>query len=402
MADETVSSFINLLWETKGPLAKQLERATVLMEQIQRSTGAEVYDGEKFRMGVVLSQLQGTGTVSETGTINTPKTLDNTKTRIDVGIITVPISFSTKVMEASDNQKAAWLDVVDGKMQLAEEAFRDVINEAWNQDGTALLAVFTGTESSVTHAIAGPDGASHPVNWFWLYEGRIVDCKVRSNGNTVSLGRKIVSYDEDASTVTFDATFVSATTHGIYVEGSYGTALTGFGQIGGSTGTFQEVSRTDYPQWKGNDASPSDVTDLTMARFDAAERKSIRRCGQAPDFWWGDPASLDRFQQNITPNARWAGDTQTLETGFSAIVYRGKKLYYEHAAPAQYVRGTLKRDVRLLTLDSGPAWDQKDGSMFRRFSRALTLEAWLVWMLNLGVKRCNSTTTIKKCAQAVS
>jgi hypothetical protein len=38
--------------------------------------------------------------------------------------------------------------------------------------------------------------------------------------------------------------------------------------------------------------------------------------------------------------------------------------------------------------------------MFKRFSRALPLEAWLVWMLELGCHRCVSQARVNDLNQA--
>lgn len=407
MPNETITTFVDMLRDQKGPLAKQLDRSTVLLSELKKDMSPENYDGEYFRMGVILSLVQGTGFVSEEGTLNVPRVLDKTKTQIQAGIVTVPISFSTKVMEASNNREQAWLDAVDDKMTLAEEAFRDVINESFNAAGDALVAATTATNSNSTTVTVGT-----AANWYQLYEGRVGDFKRRSDGVDVAtangsggtgLGRKIVSVDETLGTMVVDLAISTTANDGFYVEGSYGNGIAGFGQIAGTTGSFQQISRTTYPQWKGTDASPAVAnSDLTIARFDAAERKARRRSGSSPDLWWGDPAVLDNFSQGLTTQAVWAGNDGKLETGWTGVAYRNHVLVPEFAAPSQTLFGTLKRDIRILTLDNGPDWDEKDGSFFKRFSRALPLEAWLVWMLNLGVKRCNSTVKIGSLKQAIS
>ena len=51
--------------------------------------------------------------------------------------------------------------------------------------------------------------------------------------------------------------------------------------------------------------------------------------------------------------------------------------------------------MAIFTLDDGPDWDDHTGSIFQRFgTRSLPLEAWLIWMLQLGFQRCNSFVKI--------
>jgi hypothetical protein len=398
MADETVATFADLLRDAKGPLVEALQWSTPLFSELMRDTSPEIYDGEKFRMGVILAPQQGTGMITETGTLNTPQTLEKTKTRIDVGIVTIPISFSVKLMKVTDSKENAWADAVEDRMRMAEDAFKRVINEQWCAAGDALLAAFTAGATSATQTVG------IVANFYELYEGRIVDLKIRASGNDIAstngANRKIVSVDPDVGTVTFDVSVQITTSDGIYIQGSYGNALAGFGNATATTGTFQEINRTTFPQWKGTDVSPAAVSDPTLAIMDKAERVGARRSGVTPDFYIGDPAVIDKFQQGLTVQARWAGDDGVLESGWEGVKYRSKVLVREFDAPSRTLYGVTKEDVRILALDSGPDWDEEDGSFFKRFNRSLVLEAWLVWFLQLAFKRCNSQVKIGNLTQA--
>ena len=396
MADEKVSDFVDLLRDAKGPLVQALKWSNVFMSEIEKDTSPQIYDGEKFRMGIILAPQQGTGMITETGTLNTPQLLEKTKTRIDVGIVTIPISFSTKLMKVTDNRENAWADAVEDKMRMAEDAFKRVINEQWCGSGDALIASITTTVASATQVVGTT------ANFYELYEGRVVSILVRATG-AVSAGSaaiKIVSNDPDAGTVTFESSVTLDNTYGIYTQGSYGNALQGIGSATATSGTFQEVNRATYPQWKGTDVSPGGVTDPAISLLDKAERVQMRRAGVTSDFYIGDPAVVDKYQQGLTVQARWAGDDGVLESGWTGVKYRNKVLIREYDAPSRTLYGIFKEDILILALDEGPDWDEEDGSFFKRFSRALPLEAWLVWMLNLGFKRCNSQVKIGNLSQA--
>lgn len=396
-ADETVAQFTNLLRDQKGPLAEQIKWSTVLKSEVERDTSKDRWDGEKFRIGLILAPQQGAGGISETGTINTPQLLEKGKARIDSAIMHIPISFSTKLMEATDNRENTWLDAVEGKMDMAEKAFDRVINEQMCGLGDALLAAFTAGATSATQTVGTA------ANFYALYPGRIVDVLTRSNGNPVAGGAaiKILSNDPVAGTVTFSASITVTTNEGIYIQGTYGNAMQGILQIAATTGTFEEVDKAATQQWRGTDVSPSSAEDPRMTHLDKAERE-VRRIagGEGPKFYIGDPAVIDKFSQSLTVQARWAGDEGELETGWKGVKYKGKLIIPEYDMASKTLVGAATEDYRMLVLDDGPDWDEKDGSLLKRFSRALPLEAWLVWMVQFGALRCNTTVKIGNLNQA--
>lgn len=394
--DETVATFTDLLRDQKGPLAEQLKWSTVLKSEVERDTSKDRWDGEKFRIGLILSPQQGGGGITETGTLNPTQLLDKNKARVDSAIMHIPISFSTKLLEATDNRDNTWLDAVAGKMDLAEKAFDRIINEQMCGLGDALIAAITGAANSATQTVGTT------ANFYQLYAGRVVDVLLRSDGTVLSAGMKILSNDPVAGTVTFTAIVnVPGALHGIYIQGTYGNAMQGILQMGGTTGVFESVDRALVAQWKGTDVSPAANEDPRLVHLDKAERE-VRRIagGDGPKFYIGDPAVIDKFTQGLTVQARWAGDSGELDTGWKGVKYKGKLLIPEFDMASQTIVGAAVEDYRMLVLDSGPDWDEKDGSMLKRFSRALPLEAWLIWMVQFAAERCNSTVVLKKMNQA--
>lgn len=126
----------------------------------------------------------------------------------------------------------------------------------------------------------------------------------------------------------------------------------------------------------------------------------MERSGGSPAFYIADPAVVDKYSQGLTVQARWSGETGELKSGWTGVRYRDKLLIPEFDMPAQTIYGINTDDVRLYTLMDGPNWDDLDGSMFRRFGRSLPVEAWLVWMLQLGFHRCNSQVKIGNMTRA--
>lgn len=403
MADETVTTWTDLLREAKGPLVEALRYKTVLLSEVQRDKNPRRWHGKQVTVPIFTAPQQGTGMISETGTVNTPQTVTTEQAVITSAIIAVAVSFSTQVLKQADGDENSWAQVLPTKMQRAEDAFKRVINEqmvggSLSTGGGALLAACTATNNNSTTIDVGTTA-----NFYQLYPGRVIDVLTRSNGTAVTsgAGRTIVSVSESAGEIVVDVALTTTNTEGVYIQGSYGNALLGLGMATATSGTFEGINKASVPAWQGTDASPSAASDPSISIFDKAMRKAMQKSGSLPDFFLADPAVVDKYSQGLTVQAQWAGEAGQLESGWAGVRYRDKLLIPEFDMPASTVYGVALEDCALYTLDDGPDWDDYTGSVLQRFgTRSLTLEAWLVWMLQFGFHRCNSFIKIGSLNQA--
>lgn len=415
MADETTTTWANLMREAKGPLVEALKWKTVLLAEVQRDSNPRRWNGKQVTIPIFTAPQQGAGMINETGTstiprgeLNAPQVHDDAQANVQNATIGVVVSFTRQVIQQAKGDENVWAEVIPTKMQRAEDAFKRVINEQMCGSGNALIAATTSG--------AGSPGLALPVgttaNFYQLYPGRIIDVLTRSNGADPGAGliRKIASYDETAGTVTLSTTgfgggsgnVTFSANEGIYIQGSYGNALAGVGQAVATTGTFQGINKATVDAWKGTDVSPAAVTDPTLSVFDKSERKAAQRSGETPDFYLCDPAIVDKFTQGLTVQARWAGEDGQLASGWTGVKYRNKVLIPEFDMPPQTAYGVSKNDMTIYSLMDGPDWDDLTGSMFQRSqsTRTLPVESWLIWMLQLGFTRCNTQVKIGNLTQA--
>jgi hypothetical protein len=400
MADETTSTFVDLLREFRGPLVENLRWRTILLSELKRDSSPENWAGKQVTVPIILAPSQGVGMGTELSTMPPPSVLETDQAVINSGIAEFAVSFSTKVVEASKNTSdTAWSKVVPLRMRMAEESFARILNEQFCGNGDALIAAATATSTGSTTVTVGA-----AANFYQLYPGRKVDCLVRSTGANIASGngqgRKIVS--TTATTVVLDQAVTLDSNDGLFIENSYGQAIQGIGQAAATTGLFEGINKSLVQGWQGIDASPSASSDLSLSILDRAERLYLNRAGVygGPDMYIGDPAVIDKFQQSMTVQARWDGTKGELDTGWQGVRYRDKLLMWEPDIPANTMYGITKEDIRLYTLDDGPDWDDRTGSVLQRFTRALPVEAWLVWMLQLGFHRTVTTVKIASLNQA--
>lgn len=427
MATETTSTLANLLYEMQGVAQRNYPRRAVLLSELEgrrRGDGEKVYSdrgrvtrtsttgrrrfsGKWVRIPIELSPVQGTGTVSETGTVNTAHVENLNEAHISMGRVVHPISISMDAAYASQANFANSGDLADVadavrlRLKNAEPAMARVTNEMLHGNGDALLAAFTAGATSATQTV----GTS--ANFYQLYPGRIVDVLTRSNGTAVTngAGRTISSTAPASGTVTFDLSITVTTSEGIYIEGSYGTAIQGLGQAVALTGTFENIDKAAVQGWQGVDGRSGDTTvlDLSMGILDNAEYQ-VGNNGDGPDFYIGDPKTIDRYTQTLTTQSQWAGNAGTLETGWEGVKYRGKILVGDRDSKLNRLVGVDLDAYQLYSYADGPGWVSDlslDGTpAFMRFSRALPAELWFADFVQFGVHRTNTTTVLDNLARA--
>lgn len=397
---ETTSTYVDLMFEMKGRLVENFPKYSVLLDQLKRKAPArEDFDGTSVRTTIIRNVKQGTGPVTESGTLNVARNIRTTKVNIPIATITHAINITKRLKKTSDQPDTSFASAMSLEMKLAEEAMPRTVNEFLNGDGTGLLATTTDSVASATHTVSG-------ANAYQLYPGRVVDVNLKSSGAnaTNGAGREIVSYTETTATtgtVVFDSacTTTGSGLEGIYIEGSGinagGTTgiLQGVQQAAATTGTFEGINKAGAgnADWQGVDGRNGDTgaADLSISILDGCIRRRGRNGTPNSSLWVSDEAVLDKFSQSLLTQSRWAGDKGTLDTGFEYVNYRGERIFPEYDAKRSRIVHVPVEDVSFYATQPGPDWDDEDGNIFRRVSRSLPVEAWLVDELQLGVHRCN-------------
>jgi hypothetical protein len=403
--------------EAKGPLQEAMKFKTVLLSEIKRDKSPKRWSGRHVTVPIFAAPQQGAGGMTETSTFNDTINVDVEQARILSGIVGLPITLSSQVLKQAVGDENVWAEALPTKLERAEDAFGRVINEMMtgfdvaSQGGTALLRAVQGN-------VGASGGATQTINvgtdanWHQFYVGRVVDALVRTTGVRVSghtqpvvitlrvksTGLITVKNIDDTNT-----SFATASaTDGVYIQGSYGKAVQGIGQAAARTGTFENLDKAALEIWQGIDGRDGSTTpvDPSIAVFDTAERLVSEIRGKTPDFYLTDPAVVDKYTQGLTVQARWAGEDGQLKSGWTGVKYRNKLLVPDYDMKIKTSVGVQLEDYTLYTLDDGPDWDELDGNMFRRFSRSLPVEAWLVWYLQLGFHICNGTVEVGALNQA--
>jgi hypothetical protein len=398
MTPESTSSLTNFLVDMLAPLQETFPKRTVLQDELGRNTRKSNFVGNQVRVPLLFAPKQGTGGVSQTGTVNIARQLDDRAAFITMSRVTHAIELSTDLMRAVQSRDFVYAgDALKLHMDQAEVAMSRVENEMLNGSGNALLATVSSATTNSTTVFIGTTA-----NFYQNYVGRVVDLLIVASGATVSLGRQITAQSATAGTVTVDAAVTATTGSGIFIEGSFGNAVQGIRQAVATSGTFQGVDLAATPQFQSIDGrGTTTAADLSMPILDGAYRRVMAASGKAPDFWIGDPATIDKFGQGLVSQFRWAPKIVRLDTGWEGIDYRGTPLIPEFDSPIGVVTGVNKSALTIYSYTkNGPSWDDTDGNMFRRFTRSLPVEAWLVDYLQLGIHQPNAIVSVGSLNQA--
>jgi hypothetical protein len=405
MADQLTTGWTDLLYEMRGPLQSAYPKAYVMLAEFKRDTRQD-FTGNKVRVPIFAAPLQGAHGLAEGGTITTPQIDITSHAEVLVAHMAIPISLSPELIKQSKDNSA--VKAMASKVKRARESMSRTANEMIHGAGDGQLGEITDGATSLTVTLA--TGAAKVSGLArQLYPGRIVDVRTRATGADPGQGlkRKIASVtkntDGSINTVTFDTNafgggsgnIVHTSADGIFIVDTWGNAVQGIQQIGGTTGIFEVINRATAGNdfWKGTDgrAGVTTLADPTLSMLDGGflqlgERTDLDKI----DFFVGDPGVILKYQQLFYSAVKYENPGGKLKTGFSGPVYNGQVLVNDFDHQLGALSGITKESLQMYGYSQGPDWDEETGAMFQRFSRTRNVEAWLVDDLQLGAHECRT------------
>jgi hypothetical protein len=366
----------------------------------------EVFDGSSVRFPLMLAGLPAGGTVAEGGTWNAPGPIDTSKANVNLARVLQPLAVSIDADRDSQNGKTSAMGIVKNYIGEAYKASARIENDMLHGNGDALLAAVTSAAGSPGLVI--PVGTS--ANFDQLTPGRWVDILTRANGANPGLGlrRKIVTTSRSAGTITVSTTqqasdgnagnVTFSAAEGVYITGSYGTAMQGLGQAVAITGPFEGVDKALVQQWQGVDATPAATQALSDTLLDNAVYLLRGQGVGASDFGIAHPKTVDLYKAQKAALVKLDPKEVVVPSGFAGIEYQGADrpfpILKDLAAPRGIVRLVTRDAVKLYGDHVGPAFIDDDGTMWRFFSRTLVKEADLLDRVQACFTACNHLATI--------
>lgn len=372
----------------------------------------EFFDGSQVRFPLMLSGLPAGGSVAETGTWNAPGPLSTAKAIVNLARILQPVGITIDLERDSKYGSTSAMSAVENYLSEAYKAVARIENDMLHGNGDGLLANVSGAGGSpgLTIPVSAGNAFGAGANFDQLTPGRWVDILTRSNGANPGNGlrRKILSVSRSGATITIDTAqqasdgnsgnVTFSANEGVYITGSYNTAMQGSTQALATTGTFEQVNKANVQQWQGVDATPAASQALTDALLDNAVYLLRGNGVGASDFGLTHPKTVDLYKQGKVSLSRLDPKEIIAPAGFAGISYQGADrpfpILKDLSHPRGIVRLYVRQAVRLYGDHVGPAFLDDDGAIWRFFSRNLMKEADLLDRVQACFVACNKLATI--------
>lgn len=427
MADSTLSSAASVLYEMRGPVQRLFATEHVYLAELNGVGGdgnvgrftrdmdmnRDVFSGSKVRFPLVPYGLQGGGYLSETGTWNVPHAPTFTQAEANLGRTLVPFSITLDLQRDSQDNSAVVAQAEHIKLARIHLAKLENIGALYGDNTVGSVA-----------SNSGSPGLAVPVtgiNWDIVLPGTVWDVLTRSNGANPGNGlRRLVASvtrtTATTGTVTFSTTqqasdgssgnITYSSNEGLYIPGSYGQVVQGLDEAAAVSGTFEAIDKAANAYWQATDGRAGDTSAIPFSQqMGEAGVREARRWGIGKwDFGIGDPAAVDLFKQGLYSQVRYDSQSSTLKSGFKGVVFDGADQPFPLIKEPHHKKASLrfvpKETIQVYGDSVGPDFLQDDGSMFRRFTRSLPIEADLLDRWQVAYKDCNKIVFFDSLATA--
>ena len=297
-------------------------KSNPLLAAIKQSTD-DVW-GKEIRKLAVYGVNGGIGAGTEDGAL--PDAAGNNYEQFVVSLKNLygTIEISDKAIRASENNSGAFVSLLNAEMEGLLKAGGFNFGRMLFGDGSGKLATVTAVKTGTITL----DTVKN------IAEGMIVDFRT-AEGEAVSgyEGRKILTVDRNAKTVTVTGTALTEETHKnciMTVQGSYNNEITGLGAIFGDSATIYGLSRASH-SWLTPYKKTSAGT-ITEAMIQTALDTIEENSGGTVNFIvcsWG----VRRALQNLFSTNKRFIDTVELAGGYRAMSYNGIPIVADRFCP---------------------------------------------------------------------
>lgn len=376
----------------------------------------DYFHGKQVTIPLQLSDVPGSAAIAEKGTWPEPAPFDTDQATLNLVSRITPIALTLEVERDARNGSTSALETV---ASLTASAYR----QAARVDNDFLHGNSISTSNALLQSSTSANGDSDGLvmtvgtdaQFDQLTTGRVVDVLVKADGSDPGQGkrRKIASVDRTAGTVTFLTTQVasdggsgnitlSTNNLGIYVDSSYGKAPNGLGAAVATTGTFEGIDKAAVTQWQGvavDGGSAALSTDLLDSATYELEGNGVA----ASDFGIAHNLTVDPYKNSLTSQVNYTAQEVVVRAGVKGIVYQGAAKEFpiikDRAAPRKKCRLVTKSVLRIYGDQTGPAFIQDDGAMWRFFNRTSAKEADLFDRWNLACRDCGKLAEISSLTE---
>jgi len=419
----TAGSFNAALKEFYLPrLVSTIGERRVLMSRLQRDAGKTDVSGRHARLPINIRGTNAIGARADADggpTLPTPQNQTFVESQIGYAFNYGTIQVTHPVMQASKNDRGAFVKAMSAEMDGIRRDLKNDINRQLWGDGTGVVAI-------KTIADAGDDNTFKVQNGHYLKVGmrvQVLDTggALDTDANNLATGYTISSVGSKGA----DGTVIeienpssggelgTANTDKFVRFGSLNNEIDGLQKIVNNTDSLQGINRTagNYPEWAAKvfgDASDSGAAPVDMNGsndvgpnlIDDSILEAQAENDAETSIMLTTPTQFRRIGRTLTANRRYATDME-LEGGFTAINWAGIPIVWDIDCPTScsfinygdtYSRAADDQDS-IFGLDESHLaiyqladwdFDDTDGNIMHRVDGKAAYKATLFWYANLG------------------
>ncbi|MDI6787865.1 MAG: phage major capsid protein [Planctomycetota bacterium] len=405
MAQQTLSNYDAMLKEFYlPPVIDAFPKTVDLYDEFVKDT--ESWEGNKVIQPIRANRNFGRGARADGGTMPTAGRQTPVEHQVSCKFNYQRIEITGPTMKASRSNDGAFTKAMTFEMNHATKDLLDDIDRQMGSTGIGTIGVVEGAVSNATTVEVDYAGASSSAvtaepGTRWIKKDMVLNIGTAAEhvaGTVVNCTVDSVT-DRDTFVTTANVTLVD---NDIIVQAgaaaaansSYNNEIEGLTAAMITTGTYQNITVTTYPQWKANvltaSANRTLTWDLMQQSIDEAEEGG----GGRIDLIVAHVSMRREYLDMILNDKRYSG-TKGFDAGHEGqLSFNGIKMKFCRNFPYNSLM-FCDRSTWALYVQGGVDWFDWDGSVLHRTSNADAVEALLTYYANLGCSLPSANTWLK-------
>ena len=381
----------------------------VLSSRLQTNTDLTSVSGRSAVVPINIRPSQAIGARADEGALPTPQQQTYVECQIPYKYNYATIRITHQAIAASRNDEGSFIRVISSEMEGIERDLRNDMNRQHFGAGEGSLGTIASADNSANTITM--DSTTHQVK-----TGMVIDVWQNASGSHAARNTALTVNSVSGAVVTVAAATISsiASTDWVTRTGSRaaGTAEANRyermgleGIVNNDTGTFQNISRNTYPEWKAQVFDNSGTDRAITANILDDALLTIEEQGEGTvSFGITNRIQYRKIADLMTANRRYTpGDQQKFEGGFTAIEWGGVPIVFDRDCHPQSNTTETDDDV-LYFLDEDTLgfyelsdfdFDDEDGDVLHRQQGYAYYDATLFKYGNMGCTDPGNNGVIK-------
>lgn len=412
MATQTLASADAILKDLYvGPIIKQLNYKTYMLDQVKRDSNSLDHTGRRAIWPLQRNRNRGRGSRGDAGILPVAGIEEDVDAIIPIRYHYWAIEVSDAAIEASRSNEGAFVRILERETKAVPQNAKKDLNHQLFGVGGGVRAMVSAAEA-IGQTVLSVDSIQY------LYIGDTVDVRKVSDGTLAGTG-VITTRDPTpgAQTITLSAALTAAAdnTYGVYLSGSRNNEIDTMRALSATTGnTFHGINRASA----GNAIFDPKVIPLAtapataLAVEDNFERlaDAVGSTGQGEVETFVTSRGIRRRLANQYQSQKRFNDARAVQVhgGYTAIMVNEIPVVFDDDCPKGFVFA-FDRDAYRWFEQSSPKWLEQDGQVLHlkdastagagtvTGEKQAVWQGWFKWYSNFACIAPNRTGALTQC-----